>query len=149
LNIDTVWTQDGRKLIGNRAGLRKSKGKVITPPIAKTVSELLVFIPKAKEIPDQASPKNASVKKIPKIPRPPVVTLAPKAYAKPRIIADWITTLKASLLNLPSRIAGRLTGVTSIFCKNPESMSATIEFPDCSALPKAFCIRIPAVANSR
>jgi len=139
----------GRKLIGNNAGLKNSNGKVMTPPIAKTVSELLVFMPNAKEIPDHASPKNASVKKISKIPMTPVVTWAPKAYANTRIIAVWITTLKASLLNLPSRIAGRLNGVTSIFCKNPESMSATIEFPDCSALPNAFYITIPAAANSR
>jgi hypothetical protein len=46
----------------------------MTPPIAKTVSELLVLMPKAKEIPDHARPKNAIVKKISKIPTIPVVT---------------------------------------------------------------------------
>jgi hypothetical protein len=147
--MDTSFTHVGRKSIGNNAGLRKSSGNVMTPPIAKTVSELLVFIPNASEIPDHASPKNASVKKMPRIPRTPVVTEAPKAYAKPKIMAVWITTLKASLVSLPNRIAGRLTGVTSIFCKKPVSMSATMLFPDCKALPKAFCSRIPAVANSR
>ena len=47
----------------------------MTPPIAKTVSELLVFIPNAKEIPDQASPKNAIVKKMSRIPITPVFTV--------------------------------------------------------------------------
>jgi hypothetical protein len=121
----------------------------MTPPIAKTVSALLVLIPNANEIPDHARPKKAIVKKINRIPITPVVTKAPKAYAKPRIIAVCMTTLNASLVNRPRRMAGRLIGVTSIFCKKPESMSATIEFPDCKALPKAFCIRIPAVANSK
>ena len=46
----------------------------MTPPIAKTVSALLVFMPNAKEIPDHASPKKAIVKKISKIPIIPVVT---------------------------------------------------------------------------
>jgi hypothetical protein len=64
----------GRKLIGNNAELKNSNGKVMTPPIAKTVSALLVFMPNAKEIPDHASPKKASVKKISKTPIIPVVT---------------------------------------------------------------------------
>src|SRR5450759_2741892 len=127
LNIDTSCTQVGRKLIGNKAELRNSNGNVMNPPIANTVSELLVLIPIAKEIPDQASPKKAIVKKISRIPTTPVVTKAPKAYANPRIIADCTATLKASLVNRPNKIAGLLTGVTSIFCRYPESISATIE----------------------
>jgi len=51
----------------------------MNPPIANTVSELLVFIPIAKEIPDYASPKKAIVKKISKMPTMPVVTVAPNA----------------------------------------------------------------------
>jgi hypothetical protein len=49
------------------------------PPIANAVSELLVFIPIAKEISDQASPKKAMVKKMSRIQINPVVTWAPKA----------------------------------------------------------------------
>ena len=76
------------KLIGNKAVLRNRSGNVRKPPIANTVSELLVFMPIAKEIPDQARPKNAIVKKMSKMPIIPVVTKAPNAYAKPKIIAD-------------------------------------------------------------
>ena len=137
------------KLSGNKAVLRNKSGNVMNPPIANTVSELLVFIPIASEIPDQASPKNAIITKMSRIPITPVFTKAPKAYANPNIMADWTTTLKASLVNRPNRIAGRFTGVTSIFCRKPESMSSTIDVPDCRALPKAFCKRMPAVANSR
>jgi hypothetical protein len=90
----------------------------MTPPMAKTVSALLVFMPNASEIPDHASPKNAIVKNISRIPITPVVTKAPKAYAKPRIMAVWTTTLKASLVKRPRRMAGRLIGVTSILCKS-------------------------------
>jgi hypothetical protein len=46
-------------------------------------------------------------------------------------------------------MAERLTCVTSIFCRNPELRSSTIEVPDCSALLNAFCINIPADAYSR
>jgi hypothetical protein len=60
--------------LGTTLGLKNSNGKVMTPPIAKTVSELLVFMPIAREIPDHASPKNASVKKTSKIPTTPVLT---------------------------------------------------------------------------
>ena len=51
----------------------------MTPPMAKTVSALRVLMPNAKEIPDQARPKNAIVKNISRIPITPVVTKAPKA----------------------------------------------------------------------
>ena len=74
--------------MGNSAGLRKSNGNVNTPPIEKTVSALRVLIPNAKEIPDQAKPKKASVKKMPITPRIPVVTVAPKANASASIMAD-------------------------------------------------------------
>jgi hypothetical protein len=67
------------KSIGNKAVLRNSSGKVRNPPIANTVSELLVFMPMANEIPDQASPKKAIVKKMSMIPMTPVVTNAPSA----------------------------------------------------------------------
>ena len=65
------------------------------------------------------------------------------------MIADWTVTRNASVTSLPMSIAGRLTCVTSIFCRNPEFRSSTIDVPDWRALLKAFCIRIPAVANSR
>ena len=65
------------------------------------------------------------------------------------IMLDCIRTLKASLVSLPRRIAYLLTGVTSIFCRNPLSMSDTMELPDCRALPKAFCSNIPGVAKRR
>ncbi len=47
------------------------------PPIAKTVSALRVFIPIAKEIPDQAKPKKATVNKISIIPGTPVAYVTP------------------------------------------------------------------------
>ena len=68
---------------------------------------------------DHASPKKAIMKSISKIPGTPVATLNPRRYASPRIMSDWTVTLNASLDNLPSKIAGRLTCVTSIFDKNP------------------------------
>ena len=76
------------KSSGNKAVLRNRSGNVRKPPMANTVSELLVLIPIANEIPDHASPKNAIVKKISRIPMTPVVTKAPNAYAKPKIMAD-------------------------------------------------------------
>jgi len=84
----------------------------------------------AKEMPDHASPKKAIVKKTSKMPITPVVTVAPNAYARPKIIADCKATLNASLVNLPNKIAGRRTGVTSIFWRKPESISRTIDVPD-------------------
>jgi hypothetical protein len=76
------------KLSGNKAVLRNRSGNVRNPPMANTVSELLVLMPIAKDIPDQASPKNAMMKKMSRIPMTPVFTKAPKAYANPKIIAD-------------------------------------------------------------
>ncbi len=74
LNIDAVLIHAGRDFVGTSAVLRNKSGKVMKPPMANTVSELLVFIPNANEIPDHASPKKAIVKKISTIPTMPVVT---------------------------------------------------------------------------
>ena len=92
-----------------------NNGNVRNEPKANTVSELLVFSPMAREIPDHASPKNAIVKSIRSMPGIPVIGVAPSRYAKAIMIADWIKTRNASLVNLPRRIAYLLTGVTNIF----------------------------------
>jgi hypothetical protein len=68
--------------------LIKIRGKVRKDPIANTVSEVLVFNPIAREIPDQAKPKNAIVKSIRKTPTIPVTGEAPITNAKVRIIVD-------------------------------------------------------------
>ena len=101
----------GRKLSGNNAGLRNNNGKVMTPPIAKTVSELLVFMPNVKKSLDHASPKKASVKKISKISdntSGDVKAICGNAikYPNPRIMAVWITTLNASLLICQAELRG-------------------------------------------
>jgi hypothetical protein len=51
LNRDTVDIQVGMKIRGVKAVLMNSNGKVMNPPIANTVSEVLVFNPMANEIP--------------------------------------------------------------------------------------------------
>jgi hypothetical protein len=65
-----------------------NNGKVRNEPNANTVSELLVFSPIAREIPDQASPKNAIVKSMSKMPGNPVTGVAPNKKAKTSIIVD-------------------------------------------------------------
>jgi hypothetical protein len=62
----------------NKASLRNNRGNERTNEIENKVSDVLVFMPIASEIPDHASPKKAIVKKMSKIPMTPVVTLAPK-----------------------------------------------------------------------
>jgi len=44
------------------AVLMNKSGKVTAPAIPKTVSALFVFSPRARDIPDQARPKKATVK---------------------------------------------------------------------------------------
>ena len=129
--------------------LMNNKGKVRNAPIPKTVSALFVLRPIVKEMPDHASPKKDMMKKINRIPMNPVSTEMPRRKAKERMITDWMTTRTASLTSLPRSIADRLTGVTNIFCRNPDSRSETIDVPDCKALLKAFCSRIPGVAKAR
>ena len=46
------------------AVLMNRRGKVRVPAIPKTVSALLVLSPRAKDIPDQARPKKATVTKM-------------------------------------------------------------------------------------
>jgi hypothetical protein len=72
LNIETALIQSGWKLSGTKAVLRKSNGKVMKPPMAKTVSALRVFKPIAKDMPDHAKPKKAIVIRIIIIPGIPV-----------------------------------------------------------------------------
>jgi hypothetical protein len=48
-------------------------------------------------------------------------------------MADCVVTLEASDRTLPSRIADLLTGVMSMFDRNPEFSSSTIELLDTSA----------------
>ena len=62
--------------------LMNNNGKVKNPPNANTVSELLVFNPIAREIPDHAKPKNAIVASINNTPNIPVAGLAPSKNAK-------------------------------------------------------------------
>ena len=88
LNIDTVCIQSGMNVWGVNAVLMNSSGKVRNPPIANTVSELLVFNPIVREIPDQASPKKATVMSMSRNPTIPVTKEAPKAYANAKIIND-------------------------------------------------------------
>ena len=147
--FETVCIQSGINSRGVRDVLINSNGNVRKDPKANTVSELPVFNPIVKEIPDHANPKKVMVKSMRSIPGIPVTGVAPRKKAKTMIMLDWIRTLKASLVSLPKRIAYLLTGVTSIFCRNPPSMSDTMEFPDWRALPKAFCNRIPGVAKRR
>ena len=102
------------KANGVNAVLINRSGNVRKAPIPKTDSEFFVLNPIAREIPDQARPKNAIVASIKRRPPIPVTAEVPSRYANPSIINDWIVTLNASLVNLPSNIADRLTGVTSI-----------------------------------
>jgi hypothetical protein len=74
LNCEIVLIQLGNEAAGTNAVLVNSNGKVMKPPIAKTVSELRVRKPMAKDIPDHASPKKAIVKKIKNTPARPVTT---------------------------------------------------------------------------
>jgi hypothetical protein len=46
------------------------------------------------------------------------------------MMVDWIISTSTSVINLPSRIAGLLTGVRSDFCRKPELISFTIDMPD-------------------
>ena len=100
---------------GVKAVLMNSNGNVRKEPNANTVSELLVLNPIAREIPDQARPKNAIVRSMSNMPNIPVTGLAPSRKAKTIIMVDCINTRKASLVNLPSNMAYLLTGVTNIF----------------------------------
>jgi hypothetical protein len=61
--LETVLIQSGiiPGLSETRAVLMNSNGKVRNPAIPNTVSEFLVFNPKAREIPDQAKLKYATV----------------------------------------------------------------------------------------
>ena len=54
------------------------RGNVRNAPIADTVSALFVLNPIASEIPAQAIPKNATVKRMSKNPTNPVTIVAPE-----------------------------------------------------------------------
>ena len=88
LNIDTVCIHSGIKSSGNKDVLINNRGKVRNEPNANTVSELRVFSPMAREIPDQANPKNAIVNSISKNPTIPVTGVAPSRKAKVIIMDD-------------------------------------------------------------
>ena len=149
LTLDMFAIQFGIAACGTKAVLMNSRGKVRKPPIPNTVSALRVLSPMANEMPDHASPKKAIVVSMTAIPPAPVATLKPRIYASTRMMEDWTTTLKASVTSLPSKIADLFTGVTSIFWSIPEFSSSTTDVPDCNALLKPFCSRIPGVAYSR
>jgi hypothetical protein len=78
LALDTACIQVGIAPAGTNAVLMKSSGNVRKAPIPKTVSALLVRRPSVSEIPDQANPKNAMIKRVSNIPGSPVAMLKPK-----------------------------------------------------------------------
>src|SRR3989454_12657277 len=72
LKFDTFCIQPGMKPRETSAVLMNRRGKVTAPAIPKTVSALFVFSPSARDIPDQARPKKATVKITSKEPMIPV-----------------------------------------------------------------------------
>src|SRR5271169_468444 len=79
LALETSCIQEGIAVTGTSAVLMKSSGNVRKPPIANTVSELLVLRPRVREITDQAKPKNAITKRVSRKPTIPVANLKPRA----------------------------------------------------------------------
>src|SRR5438067_2234329 len=59
---ETVCIHGGIDVGSTRAVLMNKRGNVRNPAIPNTVSPLLVFRPKASEIPDQARPKKPTVR---------------------------------------------------------------------------------------
>jgi len=78
LAFDTACIQVGIAAPGTNAVLMKSNGNVRNAPMPKTVSALLVLSPSVNEIPDQANPKKAIMKRVSNIPASPVAMLKPK-----------------------------------------------------------------------
>ncbi len=62
LKFDTFCIHFGMKPDETSAVLMNKSGNVRAPAMPKTVSALLVFSPRARDIPDQARPKKATVK---------------------------------------------------------------------------------------
>src|SRR5216683_5959275 len=79
LYADTFFIHSGISLLSISAVLMNRRGKVRVPAIPKTVSALLVLSPRASDIPDQASPKAATVKMTSRYPRKPVSGNTPRA----------------------------------------------------------------------
>src|SRR6266540_1563648 len=69
---DTFCIHGGIAGCPTRAVLMNKSGNVRNPAIPNTVSPLLVFRPKASEIPDQARPKKPTVRMMSKYPATPV-----------------------------------------------------------------------------
>src|ERR1700733_6383839 len=88
LTLETSCIHVGIAVTGTSAVLMKSSGKVRKPPIANTVSELLVLRPRVREIPDQANPKNAMMKRVTRAPASRVGTLNPKGKLRGGMIEN-------------------------------------------------------------
>src|SRR6266516_2440658 len=72
LDDETVCIHGGIDVGSMSAVLMNKRGNVRNPAIPNTVSPLLVFRPKASEIPDQARPKKPTVRMTSTYPATPV-----------------------------------------------------------------------------
>ena len=147
--LETSCIQVGMALAGTRAVLMKSSGKVRNAPIPKTVSALLVLRPSVSEIPDHANPKKAMMNRVSRIPAIPVAMLKPNSIRQSEDDCRLDGDPEGVGREPPDEYRGAAHLSHEHLLRNPEFRSSTIDVPDCSALLKAFCIRIPGVANSR
>jgi len=104
-----------------------------------------VFRATNKDMPDQAIPKRAAKMKITIAPKIPEAMFTPKTKPITRIIATWITVVRALLNNLPNKMEDLLIGATLILSIKPLSKSLTKPIPVFSAEEDIVCIITAAV----
>ena len=116
--LETLCIQLGMA-VGTSAVLMKSSGNVRNPPMPKTVSALFVLSPSVREMPDQASPKNAMMTNMTMIPGHAGLNWEPQRALPGSGLSRTERHPERVAESRPRRMADLLTGVTSIFCKEP------------------------------